>query len=96
MVNELLYADDLVIMSKNIEDLRERFWNRKDALESKRLKVNTRKTKVMVSKLEGELFKSKDRSKWSLWEDSLGQFSVMHKMCKLGSWQMCKNKESYR
>ena len=70
MVNELLYADDLVIMSKNIEDLRERFWNRKDALESKRLKVNTKKTKVMVSKLEGELFKSKDRSKWSLWKES--------------------------
>ena len=33
-----------------MEDLKERFWNRKDALESKDLKVNTRKTKVMVSR----------------------------------------------
>ena len=29
---------------------------------------------------------------WSLWEESHGQFSVVHKMWKLGSWQMCKNK----
>ena len=40
-------------------DLKERFWNWKDALESKGLKVNTRKTKVMVSMSEGKLFKSK-------------------------------------
>ena len=48
MINELLYADDL-----------ERFCNWKDALKSKGLKVNIRKTKVMVSGSEGELFKSK-------------------------------------
>ena len=56
VVNELLYTDDLVIMS---EDMKERFWNWKDALESKGLKVNTKKTKLMVSGPEGELFKSK-------------------------------------
>ena len=49
MVNELLYADDFVFMSKTMEDLKERFYNWKNALESKGLKVNTRKTKVMVS-----------------------------------------------
>ena len=59
VVNELLYADGLVIMSEGMEDLKERFWNWKDALESKGLKVNTRKTKLMVSRSEGELFKSK-------------------------------------
>ena len=59
VVNELLYADDLVVISEIMEDLKERFWNYKDALESKGLKVNTRKTKVMVSGSEGELFKSK-------------------------------------
>ena len=56
VVNELLYADDLVIMN---EDWKKRFWNWKDALQSKGLKVNTRKTKVMVSGSEGKLFKSK-------------------------------------
>ena len=59
VVNELLYADDLVIVSKGMEDLKERFWNCKDALESKGLKVNSRKTKLMVSGSEGELFKRK-------------------------------------
>ena len=59
VVNKLLYADDLVIMSEDMEDLKERFWNWKDALESKSLKVNTKKTKLMVSGSEGELFKSK-------------------------------------
>ena len=59
VANELLYADDLVIMSEDMEELKERFWNWKDALESKGLKVNTRKTKLMVSGSEGELYKSK-------------------------------------
>ena len=59
VVNELLYADDLFIMSEDMEDLKERFWNWKNALESKGLKVNTRKTKMMVSGSEGELYKSK-------------------------------------
>ena len=52
VVNELLYADDLVIVSEDIEDLKEKFWNWKDALESKGLKVNTGKTKVMASRSE--------------------------------------------
>ena len=38
-----------------MKDLKERFWNWKDALENKGVKVNTRKTKES----EGELFKSK-------------------------------------
>ena len=58
-VNELLCADDLVLMSETMEDLKEKFWNWKDALESNSLTVNTRKTKAMVSGSEGELFKSK-------------------------------------
>ena len=52
-------ADDLVIMSEDMEGLKERFWNWKNAQESKGLKVNTRKTKMMVSGSEGELFQSK-------------------------------------
>ena len=32
VVNELLHADDLVLMSVTMEDLKERFWNWKDAL----------------------------------------------------------------
>ena len=42
-----------------MDDLKKRFWNWKDALESKGFNVNTRKTKVMIIGLEGELLKIK-------------------------------------
>ena len=35
VVNELLYADDLFLMSENMKDLKEKFLNWKNALESK-------------------------------------------------------------
>ena len=38
VVNELLYADNLVLMSETMEDLKKKFCNWKDALES-RLRV---------------------------------------------------------
>ena len=37
VVIELLYADDLVLTSETMEDLKERFWNWKNALKSKGL-----------------------------------------------------------
>ena len=95
VVNESLYADDLILMSETMEDLKERFWNWKNALESKGLKVNTRKTSD-GKRVKRRTIQKQDRSVWSLWEESHDQFSVVHKMWKLGSWQMCKNKESYR
>ena len=42
-----------------MKDLKERFWNWKNVLESKGLKINIRKTEVIVSGPEGKLFKSK-------------------------------------
>ena len=59
VVNELLHADDLVLMSEDMEDLKEKFWNWRDAPESKGLKISTRKIEVMVSGSEGKLLKSK-------------------------------------
>ena len=58
VLSPLLFAI-VVDMSETMEDLKKRFCNCKSALESKGLKVNTRKTKLMVSGSEGELFKSK-------------------------------------
>ena len=59
LLNEILYADDLVLMSENLEDLRERFQKWSSALESKGMKVNIRKTKMIVSSAEGEIVRSK-------------------------------------
>ena len=46
---ELLYADNLVLMSETIERLRNSFLRWKEAFECKVLKVNLGKTKVMVT-----------------------------------------------
>ena len=59
LMNEILYADDLVLMSKSIENLKKKFLKWKETVESKGLKVNLKKTKVMVSGSKGEDLKSK-------------------------------------
>ena len=59
LLNEILFANDLVLMSESLEDLRERFQRWKSALEGKGLKVNVGKTKMMVSGTEGEIALSK-------------------------------------
>ena len=59
LLNEILYEDDLVLMSEHMEDLRERFRKWRVALESKGIKVNIRKTKMMVSGAKGEITRSK-------------------------------------
>ena len=48
-INEILYADDLVLIGETMNDLKERFWKWKKALESKGLKINIKKTKMMIS-----------------------------------------------
>ena len=59
LMNEILYADDLVVMSKSMENLRDNFLKWREALESKRLKVNFKKTKVMVGGSKEQIIKYK-------------------------------------
>ena len=59
LISEMLYADDLVLTSETMEGLREKFWKWKEAFESKGLKVNLGKTKLVVSGAEGEVTVSK-------------------------------------
>ena len=49
LMNKILYEDDLVLISESIETLKEKFLKWKEAFESKGLKVNLKKNKVMVS-----------------------------------------------
>ena len=58
---ELVCADDLVLMSRTIKRLRNKFLEWKEAFECKGLKVNLGKTKVMVSGgiTKDGMFKSK-------------------------------------
>ena len=48
-LSELLHADDLVLMSETMEAMRYKFLKWKEAFESKCMKVNLGKTKVIVS-----------------------------------------------
>ena len=59
LLNEILYADDLELMSKSLDDLRERCQRWRSALKDKGLKVNVGKNKMMVSEMEGEIVLSK-------------------------------------
>ena len=56
LMNKILYADDFVLISESIKNLNEKFFTWEEAFESKKLKVNFKKTKVMVSGLKDEVF----------------------------------------
>ena len=51
MIQEILYADDIIMIAASMEKQHEKFQGWKSALESKGQKVNLTKTKVMVSKI---------------------------------------------
>ena len=53
-MKEVLYADDLVLMSEAMEGLKG-FLKWRSALESKAMKVNLENTKVIVCGSEGEV-----------------------------------------
>ena len=57
-MKQILYADDLVLMGETMEELRENFDKWREAFESKGMRVNLGKTKLMVSGME-EAFDSK-------------------------------------
>ena len=59
LMSEMFYADDLILISETMEGLRAKFWKWKEAFESKVLKVNLRKAKVVVSGAEVEVTVSK-------------------------------------
>ena len=58
-MKQILYADDLVLMEETMEELRENFDEWREAFESKGMRVNLGKTKLMVSGIEKEAFDSK-------------------------------------
>ena len=57
-MKQILYADNLVLIGKTIEKLRENFDEWREVFESKGMKVNVGKTKLMVSGMEDKAFDS--------------------------------------
>ena len=60
--NDLLYADDLAIVAESDEELQERLVHCQENLENKGLRVNSKKTEVMVSSKLGRKVQIKDRN----------------------------------
>ena len=58
-MKQILYADDLVLMGETMEELKENFDEWREAFESKEMRVNLGKTKLMVSGMEEEALDSK-------------------------------------
>ena len=51
MSQEILYADEVVLIADAMAELHKRFYRLKSALESKGLKVNLVNTKIIMSKI---------------------------------------------
>ena len=58
-MKQILYADDLVLMGETMEELRKNLNDWREAFESKGMRVNLGKTKLVVSGMEEEAFHSK-------------------------------------
>ena len=66
-MNEILYADNLVLTSETMENLREKFCKWKEAFESyKGMTFNLGKAKMTVRKSGGKIGKLCDELKWVL------------------------------
>ena len=60
---ELMYADDLVIITKSLKELEDSYCAWKNSIENNGLRMNVKKTKVMVSVLnQSPSFQSRKRS----------------------------------
>ena len=75
VVNELLYENGLVLMKDF--GIGRMHW---------KVKARNKKNKSDGKRIGRRTVQKQDRSMWSLWEESNSQFSVVHKMWKLGSW----------
>jgi hypothetical protein len=87
---EILYADDLVIMSDNIIDLKRQLEAWKTSLESRGLRVNVNKTKVLCSGWEAPR-PIKQNVKWpcGVCSAGVGSNSIQCQNCNLWVHKRC-------
>ena len=86
---ELLYADDLVLIADSMDKLIEKFNRWKEGIESKGLKVNIAKTKVMVS--GNGIIPPSTSGKWpcSVCRKGVGNNSIFCNFCTLWVHKGC-------
>ena len=79
---EDLYADDLVIIAKSLEECVRRLLTWKEAMEEKGLKVNARKTKIMICGTGLDLLQSSGEFPCAVCCTGVGSNSIFCKGCK--------------
>ena len=79
---ELLYADDLLLMSDSIEELEILFERWKSGMEQKGLRVNTGKTKVMIPKHKRNPQNKTGKFPCSVCLKGVGRNSIICPACK--------------
>ena len=86
---ELLYADDLVAMSENLEDLKDSLATWKEKLESKGLRVNMGKTKIMISGPELHTLKDSGKFPCGVCRKGVGGNSIFCQGCQHWTHKKC-------
>ena len=81
---EALYADDLVLIAESREEVEEKLKRWKEGMEAKGLKINTNKTKVMISRAGGGSIIAEGEWPCSVCRKGVGRNSIMCKIC--GRW----------
>lgn len=79
---ELLYADDLVLIAESIEELESKFEKWKSGMEEKGLRVNSGKTKVMISHLGHVLQNKSGKFPCGVCQKGVGSNSILCPKCK--------------
>ena len=90
---ELLYADDLVIISDNLEELLQKVQTWKDAMEDKGLRINMGKTKIMISGPKLDLLKKSGQDPCAVCLKGVGSNSMQCGGCSLWVHNRCKDFE---
>ena len=100
---ELLYPDDLILMTESEESLRDKIVKWKSGLEAKGLKMNTGKTKVMFSCSMKD--KVEEKGKWpcGVCKKGVGHNSILccsckkwiHKRCSGVKGSLCNASQSF-
>ena len=73
---ELLYADDLVIIAESEDELRMKLVKWKTNLEAKGLSLNTRKTEIMISRVNLQTLKDSGKYPCSVCRKGVGSNSM--------------------
>ena len=88
---ELLYADDLAIIATTKEELLTKLAKWKEEMEAKGLRVNMKKTKIMVSGPNLNTLKDSGRYPCAVCRSGVGKNSILCHGCKLWVHKKCSN-----